>query len=171
MLFISILFDVVVFGILIPALFMLFSERIDRILGLPRYNLIFLKVLGFLLICSGFILVVWSYTLIIRIGKGYTLEFFGKSFLPATKKLVTEGPYSQIRHPIALGYLGILLGIALTRNTLSGVLILFPLMVILSVLYLVFFEERFLDKRFKEEFKEYKRNAKFLIPSIKRKLR
>lgn len=158
-----------VFGISIPALFMFFSDRVDRILGLPRYNLIFLKVLGFLLLCSGFILLVWSYTLIIRIGKGYTIEFFGKSLLPVTKKLVTEGPYSQIRHPVALGYLSILLGIALTKNTLSGVLILFPLMVVLSVLYLVFFEERFLDKRFKEEFKAYKRNTKFLIPLIKRK--
>src|SRR3972149_11279566 len=142
MLFINIFFDVVVFGILIPTLFVFLSINLDKNLFMLKMNSLFLRALGFSLIFVGFLLIAWAYYLIVKVGRGYTLEFFGKNLLTATKKLVTAGPYSKIRHPIALGYLGMILGIAFITNSFSGLFILFPLMVITTCSYLIFFEER-----------------------------
>ena len=171
MLFINIFFDVVVFGILIPTLFVFLSINLDKNLFMLKMNSLFLRALGFSLIFVGFLLIAWAYYLIVKVGRGYTLEFFGKNLLTATKKLVTLGPYSKIRHPIALGYLVMILGIAFITNSFSGLFILFPLMVITTCFYLIFFEERALSKRFKEEFKEYKENTNFLIPFPKKLIR
>jgi protein-S-isoprenylcysteine O-methyltransferase Ste14 len=44
-------------------------------------------------------------------------------------------------------------------------------MVIATCFYLIFFEERALSKRFKEEFKEYKENTNFLIHFPKKLIR
>jgi len=168
-LFISILFDTAVFGFLIPALFIFLSRKLDGIFHMPRYDPLFLKVLGFFLVLLGITLIMWAYYLLVRVGKGYTLEFFGKGVLPVTERLVTVGPYSKVRHPMALGHLIMLLGIAFAINSLSGVFVLFPLILFASCLYLKFFEEKALGERFKEEYDEYRENTNFLIPWFKKR--
>jgi len=79
MLFINILFDVAVFGILIPTLFILLSINLDKNLFMLKMNSLFLKNLGFLVMFIGFLVIAWAYYLIVRVGRGYTLEFFGKT--------------------------------------------------------------------------------------------
>ncbi len=89
-----------------------------------------------------------------------------ENYYPQTGKekyLVTKGIYRNIRHPIYLS--GVFLA--------SGILILFSknlffylfLVVILTIIYKVESEERYLDKRF-PDFKKYKKTSKKLIPYI-----
>lgn len=163
MLCVSIFTDAILFGVLIPALFILFSRQIDAIFHM-EYNSPLLKAAGFFMLIGGAALIVWSYCLIVTAGRGYTLEFFRRSFLPVTERLVTEGPYSRTRHPMAFGYLTVLLGTAFIINSVSGIFIVFPAAVIASIFYLMVFEERSLDERFKDAFREYRRKTNFLVP-------
>lgn len=168
MIFISIIFDIVVWGIVGPAIFITLSNAIDGLLRFSRFDFIFLKPAGIFIICIGFIFIVWAYYLLVKVGRGYTVELFGKAILPVTSHLVKTGPYSKIRHPIAFGYLVILLGLAVIRGSLSGIFIALPLIFIAISLYLKFFEEKALCERFKGEYEEYRSNTNFIIPWFKK---
>ncbi len=168
MFFISVLFDTVVFATLIPTLFVIISRRLDKVFLFSQLDFIFLKILGVLFIFLGLIFIVRSYYLIIKVGRGYTLEFFNIRFLPVTKKLIKSGPYSAIRHPMVFGYLVGLSGIVFIIGSVSGLIIMLPLVSALTALYLIFFEEKALYDRFGPEFKEYKSNASFIIPWFKK---
>ncbi len=65
---------------------------------------------------------------------------------------------------MALGYLTVLLGTAFIINSVSGIFIIFPAAVIASMFYLKVFEERSLDERFKDDFREYRKKTNFLFP-------
>jgi protein-S-isoprenylcysteine O-methyltransferase Ste14 len=166
MLYISIVTDAILFGILIPVLFILFSRQADGILRIEFHSPL-LRATGFFMLVVGAVLIAWSYYLIVTAGKGYTLEFFRRSFLPVTERLVTRGPYSRTRHPMALGYLTVLLGTAFIINSVSGIFVIFPAAVIASRFYLKVFEERSLEERFKDDFREYRKKMNFLFPRVR----
>lgn len=167
MLFINIIFDVAIFGISIPAIFFAVSKTVDGLFQLPKLDSIFLIGIGILLICAGFVFITWAYYFIACVGKGYTLEFFGKNLLPATERLVDKGPYSIVRHPMSLGYLAMLAGVACATGSISGICIIFPSSALIAGIYLLLFEERMLDERFKEEYKAYRSHVCFIIPCFK----
>lgn len=78
-------------------------------------------------------------------------------------RLVTEGPYARIRHPMYLAYLVIFTGLfVLTRDLLfCGSAIL----VILSLMFLrVPYEERALRNRFGGEYEEYRSRVGAFVP-------
>lgn len=168
MLLISIIFDAVIWGIVGPIIFIALSNSIDKILQFTRFDFIFLTPIGVFFICIGIVFIVWAYYLLVKVGKGYTVEFFGRAILPVTSHLVTTGPYSRIRHPIAFGYLVILLGLGVIRGSLSGIFIVSPLIFIAVSLYLKFFEEKALCERFKEEYEEYMSRTRFIIPWLRK---
>jgi len=79
-------------------------------------------------------------------------------------KLITSGPYRLVRHPIYVG--GILYGLSIPMiaNSLYGfVIMLVPIPV---VFYRIRFEEKILVSRFGQEYLEYARKTKKLIPYL-----
>jgi len=79
-------------------------------------------------------------------------------------KLITSGPYHLIRHPIYLG--GILFGLSIPMisDSLYGfVIMLIPIPI---VLHRIRIEEKVLVSRFGQEYLEYARKTKKLIPYI-----
>ena len=79
-------------------------------------------------------------------------------------QLVKDGLYKHIRHPLYLGEILRNLGFPLLFSSLYGVLI-----VSLASVFLLFrmeLEEKMLLVAFKEEYEEYKRNTKRIIPYI-----
>jgi len=170
LIFISIVFDIAVLGIFIPLSFIKISKGLDRVLQFQQFDSILSKVTGIFFIVLGLILIIRAYYLIVKIGRGYTLEFFRKKLLPVTKNLVRIGPYSKIRHPMALGYLIMLLGLIFILGSLSGLFILLPLTFIMAALYLSIFEEKALLGRFGEEFAKYKSETNLLIPCLKKEV-
>jgi protein-S-isoprenylcysteine O-methyltransferase Ste14 len=97
---------------------------------------------------------------------GIFLIIFGwRKIYRAKGQLVTTGIYGYVRHPQYLGFLLLTLGMNILWVTISTFL-LWP---ILAVLYyrLAKKEDKELEARFGEEYRNYKRAVPLLIPRIK----
>lgn len=79
-------------------------------------------------------------------------------------ELVKKGPYHLIRHPHYLSQ--ILMDIGGGVATLSYVVILLTLVEIPFIIKRALFEEKILEKHFKEDYKTYKDKTGFMIPFI-----
>lgn len=79
-------------------------------------------------------------------------------------RLVTEGYYKHIRHPIYLGEIGRIFGWAITLSSLYG--LVFMMLGLAFLLIRIEIEEKMLINAFGEEYKEYQRNTKKLIPFL-----
>lgn len=79
-------------------------------------------------------------------------------------RLVTDGYYKHIRHPIYLGEIGRSFGLAITLSSLYG--LVFMTIGLLFLLIRIDIEEKMLTEAFGEEYREYQRNTKKLIPCI-----
>ena len=80
------------------------------------------------------------------------------------QRLVTDGYYKHIRHPIYLGEIGRALGLPITLSSLYG--LVFMTIGIIFLLIRIEIEEKMLIEAFGEEYREYQRNTKKLIPYI-----
>ena len=79
-------------------------------------------------------------------------------------KLVKDGLYKHVRHPLYLGEILRNLGLVVIFSSVYAILI-----VLLASIFLFFrieIEERMLGVEFGEEYEEYKRNTKKMIPYI-----
>lgn len=81
----------------------------------------------------------------------------------ADSTLFINGPYKFIRHPYYTGSVLTGIGIYLQLNYIF-VILMIP--VIIFIIYVTKKEDVFLEKKFGEEFKQYKNNVKSLIPFI-----
>jgi protein-S-isoprenylcysteine O-methyltransferase Ste14 len=105
--------------------------------------------------------------LIARVVARLTL---GRAFSPVVQttdghNLVTEGIYGMIRHPAYLGTLCLLIGFPLCFGSLAGLGIACAVGVPVLI-YRIQVEERALRAWFGEEYEEYSRKTKRLIPYL-----
>lgn len=80
------------------------------------------------------------------------------------KKLVTTGLYSHIRNPMLLGWIIMLFGVGILLNSISLIFILTPLFILTNILYLKTIEEREMERKFGQEYLEYKKSVPMFIP-------
>lgn len=73
--------------------------------------------------------------------------------------LVVEGPYAMSRHPMYLGMIAVLAGVALLCGTLSPMLIV-PLFAGIIALRFVPMEERKMEETFGDAWREYARRVR-----------
>jgi protein-S-isoprenylcysteine O-methyltransferase Ste14 len=114
---------------------------------------------GLLLILSGLIVMGFTISSFIRIGKGTLAPW------SPTKKLVIKGLYRYVRNPMILGVLSVLLGEALSlwsRNILIWAVSFF----FINTIYFIISEEPALEKRFGEEYLEYKKHVSRWVPRL-----
>jgi protein-S-isoprenylcysteine O-methyltransferase Ste14 len=79
--------------------------------------------------------------------------------------LLKEGPYSLVRNPIYFGNLVNLIGIIVAMN-LNFILSLVLFFLIFLIYFLIILsEEKFLEKRFGEEYIIYKKNVPRILPN------
>jgi protein-S-isoprenylcysteine O-methyltransferase Ste14 len=98
-----------------------------------------------------------------------SFAFFGKGTLapwsPPTH-LVVEGMYRYVRNPMILGVVIVLLGEAVTLQSIA--IFIWALVVFwINTLYFLLSEEPGLEKRFGEEYRAYKRNVPRWLPRLK----
>lgn len=88
----------------------------------------------------------------------------------AQKELVTTGLYAYVRHPQYLGFLTLTLGMLVQWATLLT-LLMWPLLVVLYF-RLAKQEEKEIEAKFGEKYREYKSKVSMLmpIPKLKRKM-
>lgn len=100
--------------------------------------------------------------LIFRIARntGRTLARFGRDGeLPRleTNRLVTQGPYACMRHPMHMGLLPMPLALALLAGSPSFILFLVPVEMLLMVALVLLLEEREALHKFGDAYREYRR--------------
>ncbi len=108
--------------------------------------------LGLLLIVSGVVLNVWADSLFKR--EKTTVKPFEK---PST--LVTEGPFRFSRHPMYLGFVSILLGLAVFLGSLVPFLTPVAMILTLETMFIPY-EESEMEATFGEAYRHYKKRVR-----------
>ncbi len=117
----------------------------------------------------------WYYVGIVLFIAGYALRLTSRILLhkqfsvfvalQKEHKLITTGIYKYVRHPIYTAGIISFVGFILITNSLlglvTGLLLVFP-----ALLYRIHVEEQMLIAHFGDEYIEYKRKVKALIPWI-----
>ncbi len=119
-------------------------------------------VIGILLVAFGGYLRITSRRVLM--GAGFGLLNSSRLQIVEGHRLITDGVYSRIRHPLYLGEITRNLGFTLILSSLYGFVI-----VLVGGLFLPFrieIEEKMLLEEFGQEYEEYKKRTKKLIPYI-----
>lgn len=119
---------------------------LDRAFPVPFLPHTVSLVIGIPLFALGVGLWVWGVSGLVRGGESPNP---GKT----TTHLVTNGPYRLSRNPIYAGGTTGLLGLALLLNTATGAIVVVGLALLAHNLILA--EERYLDAKFGDEWREY----------------
>jgi len=114
------------------------------------------QLIGVALCVLGMVFAVWARW---HLGKNWS----GTPSIKENHELVTSGPYRFVRHPIYTGMLVALLGSAFTGGVVwLAIFIIFCV----NFLYRVPLEERYMMQIFPQEYPEYKKKTKILIPFL-----
>lgn len=109
--------------------------------------------LGRLLVLAGLLLVIWCNALFTSLGEGTAHPFTAK-----TKRLVIAGPYRYVRNPMVWGVGSLLVGLALWLGSV-GLWFGFGGFVLFILFFVPYYEERDMERRFGEEYREYCRRV------------
>ncbi len=93
------------------------------------------------------------------------VNYSGHLSVKEGQKLIQSGPYRMIRHPAYAGYFLMALGLALGYSSLVGIAsTLFALLP--CMIYRIHIEDQLLAEHFGEQFDQYCRKVKRLIPGV-----
>jgi len=126
----------------------------------PLFPSLIFAILGAAIALPGFVCAIISFAQMIRIGNGTIMPW------DASKKLVIAGLYRYVRNPMILSLLAILLGEAIAFGS-NGIYIVAVIFFIINTLYFRLSEEPALERRFGEEYAEYKANVPRWMPRLK----
>ena len=107
----------------------------------------------------GLLLALWTVWVQFRHARGTPVPVM------ATKKLLTDKPYSFCRNPMVLGTLVLYFSIAIYTSSFEPVLAVFLFSVFLLT-YVKLVEEKEMVLRFGEEYSRYKQSTPFIIPRL-----
>ena len=79
-------------------------------------------------------------------------------------KLIRQGPYAIVRHPIYSGFMLATLGTALILSEIGGLISV--ALIVIAWGYKAHLEESFMTEQFGSEYEDYRHNVKGLIPGI-----
>ena len=118
---------------------------------------IVIDVVGTAFAIMGVAFAIWSRQL-------HRNNWSGEVAITEGQQLIHSGPYTIVRHPIYAGMLLALLGTTLVSSTVGSLLGF--VMAVLSLWQKACIEEQFLIVEFGEQYANYQREVKFLIPFI-----
>lgn len=121
----------------------------------------FVTSIGLLIFIIAGILRFWS---VKTLGDQWAIHAVGESKIISRHTLVRRGPYRYIRHPIYLGIMLELIGIALAANTYYALIPIFFINIPLYIQRALYEEKTSSKERFKEEYLVYKKEVPFMIP-------
>lgn len=117
-----------------------------------------MELVGLFIILLGMAMRLWTRLTIGGIYSGYVQ-------IRVHHVLVSDGPYHYIRHPGYAGFVLMALGLAIGYSSWIG-LAAIPLLLLPGLSYRMRVEERLLAEKFGEEYREYARKTRALIPGI-----
>ena len=84
------------------------------------------------------------------------------------QKLITTGLYAHVRNPMITGLFLLMFGMGILFGSLSLIVIFTPLFILLNVLYVKAVEEKEMEKKFGQEYLEYKKKVPMSIPRLRK---
>jgi protein-S-isoprenylcysteine O-methyltransferase Ste14 len=130
-------------------------EPLDARLGIvvPRW----LRWAGLAVAVPGAVLGLWCVGLFVSAGRGTPAPF------DPPREFVATGPYRFVRNPMYVGGLSVILGAGLWLGSPS-IVVLGAVFALWAHLFVVFYEERTLERRFGESYRRYKRRVRRWSP-------
>ena len=116
-------------------------------------------IIGVIIMIMGLYAITLTVVSIIRIGKG-TLAPWSPS-----RHMVISGLYGYVRNPMILGVLTVLIGESISILSYR-ILIWAAFFFIINTLWFLVFEEPSLEKKFGEEYREYRKNVPRWVPRL-----
>jgi len=116
-------------------------------------------LIGVLIMIAGLALIAITVSSLTRMGDGTLAPW------SPTKKLVTGGIYGYVRNPMILGVLTVLIGESvsiLSAQIFKWTLIFF----IINNIWFFLYEEPNLEKKFGDEYREYKKDVPRWFPKL-----
>ena len=120
--------------------------------------LMVLEIAGLILYVTGYFLMAWA---LITIGRNYQL---GGSTPRSDDKMVIDGPYKLIRHPMYTSALLIALGLSCLIQSWAFFCVFFIYLVLISLL--IPMEEKALQSVYGAQYAAYRQKVKKLIPFV-----
>jgi len=120
--------------------------------------LLVLEIAGLVVYVMGYFLMAWA---LIRLGSNYQL---GGSAPRAEDRMIMEGPYQLVRHPMYTAALSISLGLACLIQSWAFFCVFCIYLVL--ILLLIPMEEDRLQQAYGEQYIAYQQKAKALIPYV-----
>lgn len=117
-------------------------------------------LLGLLIMIIGLYAMIKSISAFIKIGKGTLAPW------SPTKKLVIAGMYRYVRNPMIMGVLTVLIGESIAIMSMQ-ILIWAGIFFLINTTYFVLCEEPDLERKFGDQYREYKRNVRRWVPRWK----
>jgi protein-S-isoprenylcysteine O-methyltransferase Ste14 len=114
---------------------------------------------GLILILAGLVIMSITIYSFARIGKGTLAPW------SPPRKLVLQGLYRHVRNPMILGVFTVLLGEALSLWSTS-ILIWAGFLILINTVYFIIYEEPDLEKRFGNDYREYKKHVPRWLPRV-----
>jgi len=115
---------------------------------------------GLFIMLTGLIAMIVTISAFIRIGKG-TLAPWNP-----TGKMITGGMYGYVRNPMIMRVMTVLIGESVAIMSMP-IFMWAGIFFLLNTLYFILYEEPDLEKKFGDEYREYKRNVRRWIPRSK----
>ncbi len=112
-----------------------------------------LSLIGALIFMAGSLLHAWS----VRVRGQHAVSWA----MPEDHQIITEPPYSRVRHPSYLGYMLMIVGMTVSWG---NVVTLIPWLAIPGYYFVSLYEESMLIEQFGEEYREYMRRVNGFIP-------
>ena len=133
-------------------IFLVLSVLLNFLFPVPAFLSPPVTYSGFLLIGVGLVLAIWSRSLFTK--NSTTLQLYEEP-----TALIISGPFRLSRNPIYLGMASILFGVAVLQGT--PVAFAFPVLFVASIgFFIIPGEERKLEHRFGEPYREYKKSVR-----------
>jgi len=155
----SVLSGGIFFLVITPVIFILAGRMAEKYIIINWPSLLSSLVIA-ISAPFGLFFLTWAIISLWKIGKGTPVP------LVPTQKIVIVGPYKLCRNPIELGLIFYYLGIGTFFASLTTGFIGFFLFLIMGSTYHKFMEEKELELRFGDEYRDYKKKTPFLIPKI-----
>jgi len=150
------------FYIGLMVLFVFASLWIDKRFAFFHFNFTWWTLgLSLVFLVPGFVIMEWP-----------VMQFFRARGTPVPinppQKLITSGLYNYVRNPMLTGLFFLMFGLGILLGSLSLVLIFTPLFILLNVLYIKAIEEKEMEKKFGDEYLEYKKRMPMFLPGLRK---
>ena len=148
---------------ILPGAIVYLSPLLDHQFELPHPAFgVINAILGCGFVVAGILLAWWTIYVQATIGRGTPVPVM------ATQQLIIQKPYNYCRNPMALGSIMAYLGVAILTGSISAVVLVLAWTVILLV-YIKFLEEKEMELRFGEAYREYRKQTPFIIPRLRKR--